>query len=163
MWGREERRVSNTGNTNMKIQSWDQAGHVLRAEKSLVVGVAVGGCIEWGWRGGQQKGEWKVAGIKDVSIVVGSWNWLLQSEENLSHQHKSLIVSGTLMLQSTFIEFGRKLYVMITTFMLWIMCHGRNVVSSLLTTLPFLLSSEGWEWYKGRFTCISQCLLCVEL
>lgn len=58
------------------------------------------------------------------------------------------------MLQSTLIEFERKLNILVATFMLWIICCNWNVVPSPLTTLPFLFLSEWSEWYKGHFTCI---------
>lgn len=109
----------NTGNTYVKIQNRDQAGHELRAE-SLV---------------GEQSTSWSPYGIEAEEVgsrrESGKW-WALKSYQQsfeagtvCSEVRKTLVTStnlpivfGTLMLQLTFIEFGRKLNILITTFVL---------------------------------------------
>lgn len=119
--GREERRVSNTGNTYAKIQNCDQTGRAPRAE-SLV---------------GEQSTTWSPYGTEAEEVgsrrESGKW-WALKSYRQsfeagtgCSEVRKTLVTStnlpivfGTSMLQLMVTEFKRKLNTLITTFMLWI-------------------------------------------
>lgn len=92
-----------------------QSRHVSRATKEFSCWrieyqkVAI---FRWCWRGWQQKGEWE---ISNIFLLIEAGTDYHKIRKTLITSTNLLIAFGTLMLQSTFLEFGRKLNVLVTT------------------------------------------------